>query len=343
MARFGPFFRILRAALLEDWLLKFICLGLAVLMWFYIDGELSDSKDVVVTIRKRDVDLPPGWAMVPDRAMPKFTVRVRGPRRRLALLSADDLTFKKQVINNPQPGSNVLDVKPDDLSAEGFEILGVTPKDDSQAMIEVVTTTSRTKPVWVPVIGKPKMGFLMDKPSVDPPQVNVEGPSQALELLESVPTEDVDVAEADKDIIRNVRLKQTVDVNGKVIGIRSSPETVRIIVPIQPEQATRRMTLEVWPVPPAGTAMTVEPKTVEVEVVADAAELAAPDLASKIILYAKWPVTWDKPKDANAILGPAQVPLQVAAPPRVQVRGINGEPLPSVSVRGALASTLNKE
>jgi hypothetical protein len=337
----GGFIRVLRIVLFEDWLLKFICLGLAILMWFYIDGELTDQNDFVVGIRKRDIALPQGWAIAPDRPLPKFTVRVRGPRRRLQLLSTDAISFRKQVVNNPQPGFNVLEIQPADVEAEGFDVLAVSPKDETQAVVELVATTSRSKPIWVATTGKPKAGYLMDKPTVDPPQVNVEAPSQDLELIENIPTEEVDVTDVDKDIVRDVKLRQVMDVSGHNVAIRTTPETVRVTIPVRQEQATRRITLEVLPVPPQGLAMSVEPKSVEVEIQADAAELAAPDLTSKIMLFVKWPVTWDRPKDADATLGPTQVPVQVSAPPRVQVLGPGGKPLPVVNVKGALAPSLN--
>src|SRR5271157_79718 len=99
--------RILRAALFEDWLLKFICLALAIMMWFYIDGELTDQREIGAALRPADLELPAGFELA-ERPLPKFTVRIRGPRRRLQLMSAESISFRKKKLLNPQPGKNVL-------------------------------------------------------------------------------------------------------------------------------------------------------------------------------------------------------------------------------------------
>src|SRR5689334_2001375 len=110
--------RLLRSILFEDWWLKITCLGLAVLMWFYIDGELTDHGDFVATLRPADLELPAGWELSTDTPMPKYTVRLRGARRRLQLFSPDAIVIKKQTITNPQPGRNSINLGPADIDVE---------------------------------------------------------------------------------------------------------------------------------------------------------------------------------------------------------------------------------
>ena len=76
----------------------------------------------------------------------------------------------------------------------------------------------------------------------------------------------------------------------------------------------------------------VDPQTVTVEVVVEGHDLKDPDTFSKISLYVECP--FDRPKDSG-LLGPVPVQVKVSAPPRVQVRGVNNGPLPTVNVSGA--------
>ena len=87
MARFQILLRVLHAAIFEDWLLKFICLAFATMMWIYIDGELTGEMDVPLLLRKGDFTLPPNLEM-PEQEMPRYTVHATNWRRSTADVDA---------------------------------------------------------------------------------------------------------------------------------------------------------------------------------------------------------------------------------------------------------------
>ena len=254
MPNFPLFYRILKAALFEDWVLKFICLAMAVLMWFYIDGELTAEGNFTVTMRPADLQVPSGWELAPNSLLPEFLVRVRGPRRRLQLNSGESIVFKfkKHRIDNPHYGRNPLNIGSGELEADGFEIISVTTKDEREAAVELVATT----------------------------------------------------------------------------------------ISIRPEAITRKRQFGVRAVALPGTAMIVEPNSVEVEVTAEPRDFD--ELAQKTILYVDWPHDWERPKDNLTVLGPLLMHVHVLAPPRIQVHGVNGQDLPTVNVRAALSAALEK-
>jgi hypothetical protein len=270
--------------------------------------------------------------------MPRFTVRVRGPRRRLQLLSENNIAFKRKALDNPQAGRNVVTLTPNDLEIEGFDVMDVVPN-DKEEVVELRQTASRLKPVRVKPIGQPKAGFLVGKTLAVPAEVNIEGQVQDLDMIDFVWSDEVDVSEADQNVVRDVGIVQNVIVDGRRIDFRCS-QKVRATVPIQPVEVTRRMRFDVRTMAIEGAAMTVDPRSVEVEVVAEERDLSAPDVMSSIVLYVEWPNNWERPKDANDTLGPTPVQVKVVAPPRVQVRGLNGGALPTVEVRGATAGNL---
>jgi hypothetical protein len=340
VARFPLFYRFLRAALFEDWALKFICLAFAILMWFYIDGELSGQIDLVVAMRPSDFNLPANLELAPDSPLPKLRVIVRGPRNRLQLISPENISMRKKQLDNPQAGHNVINFLPSDAEAEAnFDIISITPKDSPEAAVDLVEIVSKPKAVLVKHHGEPRAGFLIGKWRCDPDKVNIEGPIDDIDRIQNVTTEDLDVTDLDQDLVREVGIVQTTEVAGRVISFRCG-QRVRVTIPIRPPEATRVMSFDIRSFAPDGIAMQVEPKTVEVEVVGDDQDLTAPDIQSKILLYVEWPGTLDRPKDPGVSVGPHPVKLQWVAPSRVQVRGVKGAALPSVNVKAALASAL---
>lgn len=173
-----PISVILRRLLLEDWGLKFISLILAGLMWLYIDGELTDIREVVVTLRPASLDLPQGWQPAPGRPMPRMVVRLRGPRRRLALVNSEMIAFQRNIpVEEPVPGRNALRVPVSALSAEGFEVVGVLPLFESDIGVELANVVAqdegktRVVRMKLPVRVLPPAGAAM---KVEPTEVEVD-------------------------------------------------------------------------------------------------------------------------------------------------------------------------
>jgi hypothetical protein len=159
--------------------------------------------------------------------------------------------------------------------------------------------------------------------------------------VKEVLTEEVDVSEADQDVVRDVSIVPTIDFGGRSICFACG-QKVRVTIPIHSVDARMAMTLDIRTLAPQGIALQVDPKTLDVEVVGDGNELASPELKSNIILFVEWPATADRPKDAAGVAGPYTVPVHCNAPPRIKVQGVNGAALPTVSLRGALAPALGK-
>jgi hypothetical protein len=341
MARFQVFLRVLHAAIFEDWLLKFICLALATMMWIYIDGELTGEVDVSWMLHRDDLSLPPNLELQSEQTLPKYTLRVRAPRSRLQLITADNIAIKKKQLENAQAGShNKINLQPSDFEGEGFDVVGITPRDEKQE-IELTEIASRPVNVRVRPHGQPREGFVIGKALSDPPKVTIEGALQDVDRVKEVVTEEVDVSDADQELVREVGIEKTTEIGGRRISFHC-PQKVRVTIPILSVDAKIAMTLDIRSFAPQGIAMQVEPKSLDVEIVGDGNELASPELKSNILLYVEWPATADRPKDAATVSGPYTVPVRCNAPPRIKVQGVNGAPLPTVTLRAALSPALSK-
>jgi hypothetical protein len=266
-------------------------------------------------------------------------VTVRGPRRQIEFWQHENLRFRHKLLENPRPGHNQVRVNPSDLEADTFNVVDVSPEDPAGAYVDFVATATEMKPVRVRLRNQPSAAFLVGKPVVVPAQVRVKGSSEVLASLPEVWTEEVDLANATQDVTLEVPIAERMDVDERIVGIQCS-ERVRVTVPIQPVVVTRPQTLDVWVRAPPGLAMRVDPPAVTVELVIEERDFKEPEILSKIAVYVEWPGAWARPKDGSTLLGPETVQVKVSAPARVQVRGVNNGPLPTVSVTGAQAGGL---
>ena len=340
MARFPVLYRIFYTLVFEDWVLKFICLALAILMWFYIDGELTGQVEVTLQMRAEDLSLPSNLALSPDQQLPKLRVVVRGPRNRVQFITPERVTLKRKQLESPQAGHNELNFQPTDAEAErNFEILSIAPREGSDSGVDLIELVTKAKTVIVKCHGEPRSGFLLGKGRSDPEKVNIDGLAQDIESIQSVYTKDIDVADLDHDVVRDVEIAQAVDATGKLVNFRCN-QRVHVVVPIQPPQFTRVLSFDVKTMAPPGIAMQVDPKNVEVEIVGDEKDLTSPDMQANISLFVTWPDSLERPKDPNVVMGPHPAPLHWVSPPRMQIRGVKGGPLPTVTVWGALTNAI---
>ena len=339
MIALSAFGRLLRVVFIDDPGLKIICIALAFLMWFYIDGELMSQKEYDLQMKPSDIAKTDSLEISSTSPLPKFKVTVRGPRRNIEFWPRENLRFRRKLLDNARAGHNAVVVAASDIEAEGFTIVSVEPRDPEGAFVDLVSTATEMKNVRVRTRNRPKNEFLVGQPTVTPMQVRVKGAADDLAAIGEVWTEEVDLNGAESDINLEVPIAERMEIADRIVKIKCD-EKVRVIVPIDPRKAVLMQTLDVWARVPPGLAMRVDPQTVQVEVVVEDRDVKEPGLLSKISLYVEWPGTWDRPKDVKTVLGPIPVQVKVSAPPRVQVRGVNNGPLPTVKVMGALAGGL---
>ena len=87
----SSFFKFLRVVFWDDWGLKFVCFILATLYWFYIDGELTEQREITVSVPISELPLPDGLEADPGHPTLDFRVEVRGSRRRVSFISPDSI------------------------------------------------------------------------------------------------------------------------------------------------------------------------------------------------------------------------------------------------------------
>ena len=326
--------RFLRAVLLEDLPLKFICLVLAVLFWFYIDGQLAEERDIVVALTPADFSLPEGIEVAPDRGLPEIEVRVRGPRRRLQYLNPRDIRFRAEV-PSPTRGRHTIKLSRDLFRlAEGMSDVSVVGVKKDAIDVDLIACSKRTLPVRVLTQGEVRAGFRLESAMPEPREVEVSS-WQDLESAEKVLTDPIGIQDRTEDFQVNVGLAKTVQAGDREVEV-SCPNKVRVALRISREEVTRVLEdVPIGALAPPGATMLIRPAAVRITV-RGAPEHVAALKSTDLRLFVEWPADWDLQRPPGESFPARSAQIKAIAPPRVTVRGENDQPLPTVKVYGTL-------
>ncbi|MCW8131613.1 MAG: YbbR-like domain-containing protein [Planctomycetota bacterium] len=335
----GPLLRFLRAVLWEDPVLKFVCLLLAVLSFFYIDGELSDEREFVVPIKEAGLKLPEGLELAPDSKFPPLRVKVRGPRRRLQYVSSENIKPNLQdLVRGLSAGENLIVVKPDQVEVAGageMRVIKVDPEDGFT--VKALGLSKRVLPVKLRRQGNPAAGYNLINAIIQPKEVLVTSTSD-LSNVENVWTEPIDLTgRNDSFQVPDARIARFVTVGEKDIEIRCS-ETVTVSLQVSREEISR--VIEAVPVralAPVGAAMYVEPSNLNVTVTGPPDAVAAMSVTD-LQLYVEWPAEWDLQQPAGHAYPAQNVQVRAVSPGRITVKSENNQALPAVKVRGVITA-----
>jgi YbbR domain-containing protein len=210
--------------LFQNLALKVVSVVLAALLWLIVSGEQTVER--VLRIPLEYTNIPAQLELVGESPT-VVDVRVRGSSGALGRLSAGELAAVLDV-RSPRPGQRLYHLTGSEVRAPfGVDIVQVTP-----SSIALFFERSSAKTVLVqPVLeGQPAEGYLVDKVTADPPNVEVVGPASSLKSLSSAVTEAVSVEGATKDVVDTV----TVGPADPSVRLRGPQTTARVTVTIVP-------------------------------------------------------------------------------------------------------------
>jgi hypothetical protein len=210
--------------LFQNLALKVVSVVLAALLWLIVSGEQTVER--VLRIPLEYTNIPAQLELVGEPPT-VVDVRVRGSSGALGRLSAGELAAVLDV-RSPRPGQRLYHLTGSEVRAPfGVDIVQVTP-----SSIALFFERSSAKTVLVlPVLeGQPADGYLVDKVTADPPNVEVVGPASSLKSLSSAVTEAVSVEGATKDVVDTV----TVGPADPSVRLRGPQTTARVTVTIIP-------------------------------------------------------------------------------------------------------------
>jgi YbbR domain-containing protein len=208
--------------------LKAVAVGIAALLWVAVGGEKLVERSLRAPLELQN--LPPNLEVVGDTPS-DIDVRLRGSSTTLARLSPGDVKAVLDV-TSAKPGRNLFHLAPDHVSAPfGIEVSYVGP-----ATVPLVFERQTTKvvPVIPQVEGEPAPGYTMERVTVEPSEVEVEGPESALRDLRQATTEPVEL----KASAAQVRERVTIGILNSAARLRV-PQNAIVTVDIVPVRTER--------------------------------------------------------------------------------------------------------
>jgi YbbR domain-containing protein len=208
--------------------LKALALGVATLLWFAVGGEKVVERSVRVPLELQN--LPPSLEMVGE-TLSTVDVRVRGSSTSLSRLGAGDIMAVLDV-STAKPGRNLFHLAPDHVRVPfGVEVTYTGP---STVPLVFERQASKTVPVVPSVEGEPAPGYAVERVTVTPAEVDVEGPESALRDLFQATTEPVEL----KTATAPVRETVTIGILNSAARLRVAQNAV-VTVDIQPVRTER--------------------------------------------------------------------------------------------------------
>jgi YbbR domain-containing protein len=272
---------------------------------FQVTVTLEPVTTKVVPVTMKLIGTPPlGYATVPGKTTPQ-QAEVKGAESLVALVEEAVADVNVQGIRVPL--DQVFTLVPRD--GRGGDIEGVTLNPSTvEVVLPIVQRQITQAYVVTPMLrGAPSDGFNVTSISVEPPYVAITGTIEALQSLTTVATDEVDVDGAASDVVRAAKL-------GLPAGLTvASGDTVTVRVSIS--AAHGEITLGLTPtVDGLGPGLRADLATTLVEV----------RVSGEIpVLRSLSPTSLGAVVDASG-LGEGQhvLPVQVTAPPGVQVVGV---------------------
>jgi YbbR domain-containing protein len=214
----GGFFR---EHVLHNAGLKITSLLLAFALWLAVASSPESQVNLNVPIIFLRM---PSALEISTENIPSAQVRVRGPERLVSRLQASDLRLEID-LTGLQPGEHTFDLTKDVAVPDRLEVAQIVP---SELHLSFDTRARRQIPVHPRVVGTPAPGYRVGQIESDPPAVEIMGPKELVESIESAITEPVDVSGAS----RTITIRHTAYVSDPLIQV-SDPHGVRVTVTIQ--------------------------------------------------------------------------------------------------------------
>jgi hypothetical protein len=205
--------------------LKAVAVGIATLLWAAVGGEkiVERSLQVPLELQNRPENLEPV-----GEALSLIDVRVRGTSTALGRLAPGDVMAVLDVAT-AKLDRNLFHLAPGNVRAPfGVEVSYVGPATVPLVFERLVI---KRVPVVAPVEGEPAPGYECGRVTVEPADVEVEGPESAIRDLQQATTEPITLKAS------AVRVRETV-----AIGIVNSAVRLRV-----PQNAV--VTVDIQPVP----------------------------------------------------------------------------------------------
>ncbi len=210
-----------RKILVENWSIKLISLGLALILWFNITSK--GKVEIALTVPLELKNIPAGMAVVGN--VPGYLeVRVQGQERVLRDISTDKEVSGALDLSLARGGENLVRISPDDITRpSGIAVTHLSPYEIKVRLEPILRKAVRLIPA---LHGIPAPGYRVASTEARPARIVIEGPAGVVKPLTTLQTMPIDIAGATDTITVEPKL----DYAGKPIKLLDKDVSVRIVI-----------------------------------------------------------------------------------------------------------------
>lgn len=265
----------------KDWVLRLISLGLAVVLWYFVGGEDTVNKNVMVPVEV--INLPRDL-VISNQFKKEIEVSVTGPRSLVFDMGKGKIA--RQIdLAEATPGTMVFENKNDVINVpRGVKVQRIQPKSIILSLDKLIQKQFSVNPV---TSGELAPDYVLKNIRMEPDSISITGPQSVLSEFEVLRTKVIDIQGLKKSAEIQVPLELD-PVFVDLIGATTITASLEI------EVATVQKTISGFPVTvkKGGVLQRVTPATVAVT-----AELPKPLLRKKIDLHGLFSVTAEGQQD----------------------------------------------
>ncbi len=162
----------------KDWLLKFVSLALAIVLWYFVGGEDRIDKNVMVPIEI--INLPRDL-VISNQFKKEIEVTVSGPRS-LILEMANRALTRQVDLSTATPGTMVIENDNKHIPVlRGITVQRVKP---SSIILSLDKLIQKKIPVEARTLGRVTHGFSVKSLKIDPEVITIAGPHTILSQVD---------------------------------------------------------------------------------------------------------------------------------------------------------------
>ncbi|WP_035063909.1 CdaR family protein [Nitratidesulfovibrio termitidis] len=287
----------------SNWQYAVMAFVMAVTLWYMVTGR--ERVEVVGEVRLEFKGIPQNL-VVREGLVNKVSVRVRGPKGLVRVMTARDMSYAID-LSNLKRGTNIVPLTAEKLpEARAFEVVEITP---SRLTLEVDAIVEKDVPVAVDINGTIPVDMRIDKTEVTPPRVHLRGPESLVSRIDKVK---VVVAAPVLDQAGTVEVQATPTLPE---ATESAPPTVSVRLATALRMKETTLKREVAVQPPHGLRARVSPRTVTLLLEMPASVAADAEALRDIKVYAEVP--------EDVAPGQEKLPVRVDLPDKVRLKDIS--------------------
>ncbi|MGB3221265.1 MAG: CdaR family protein [Desulforhopalus sp.] len=237
----------------KDWVLKFVSVILAVVLWYFVGGEDRVDKNVMIPIEV--INLPRDL-VISNQFKKKIEVTVSGPRS--LILDMTNRAITRQVdLSSATPGTMVIENDNDHIPVpRGITVQRVQP---SSIILSLDKLIQKQFPITAMTVGKVADGYFVKVLKMDPDVITITGPLTILSQFDEIFTKDINL----DGVKQSAQLQVPLRLDPAIVElIGETSVTADLTIGI--ETKTRSMDAMVVHAVVDGVKREVEPKTVKV-------------------------------------------------------------------------------